>query len=101
MGWGETFAILPKIKGNLENSLFHVVEKLTKTEAEARVPWFVAPHKPVPGMGRQLGVRRGGKVIYPVHIKVLPTGKMRKWCFPISPKCTYCCLSRFLPSSGM
>lgn len=67
------FAILPKIKENVERSLFNVVERLTKTEAGARVP-----HKPVPGMGGQLGVRRRGKVIYPAPIRVLSTRKMRK-----------------------
>lgn len=32
------FAILPEIKENVERSLFNVVERLTKTEAGARVP---------------------------------------------------------------
>lgn len=34
------FAILPEIKENVERSLFNVVERLTKTEAGARVPWW-------------------------------------------------------------
>lgn len=36
----DAFAILPKIKENVERSLFNVVERLTKTEAGTRVLWW-------------------------------------------------------------